>query len=284
MKRKLGMMSGCVKAISELDSLKLLKDAGFDAFFSNCYDLCGVAALKEESLRLGLDMEFLHAPFFVTAPDYIHINTFWKADLTFLPLKKAIAAAIDAAANAGISTVVEHVSGGWEAPPLTDLGLSRFDWMVEYALSRNVRIAFENLRNVGNLAALMERYERIPEVGFCYDVGHEHCYTQDVHFLDLFGRRTFCTHIHDNLGRNPKDPQCDMDAHMLPFDGTVDFPDVVSRLDYYGYGGTLMPEVEQASRYADLSPKAFVQLAYHRICQLSALDETASTKSKGAFL
>lgn len=269
MKRKLGMISGCVNNISELDSLKLLKDAGFDAFFSNCYDLRSVAALKEESLRLGLDMEFLHAPFFVHAPGYVHINTFWRADLTFLPLKRAIAASIDAAANAGITTVVEHVSGGWEAPPLTDLGFSRFDWMVEYALRRNVRIAFENLRNVGNLAALMERYERIPEVGFCYDVGHEHCYTQDVHFLDLFGRRTFCTHIHDNPGRDPQDPVKDMDAHMLPFDGTIDYPDVIAQLDHYGYSGTLMLEVEQVSRYAHLSPEAFVQQAYERACRLA---------------
>lgn len=143
--------------------------------------------------------------------------------------------------------------------------------MIEYALRKNIRVAFENLRNVGNLAAIMERYERIPEIGFCYDWGHEHCYTQDVHFMDLFGRRIFCTHIHDNFGRSKEDPKKDMDIHVLPFDGNIDYKEIMSLMDKYNYTGNLTLEVEQGELYKDMTAEEFLASAYGRIKKISEM-------------
>jgi len=136
---------------------------------------------------------------------------------------------------------------------------------------KNVRIAFENIRKLGNISALMERYAKIPEVGFCFDCGHEHCYLETVPFLDLFGKRTFCTHIHDNWGRDKEDPMKDADYHLLPFDGTYDYEAMMRRLDKYNYQGALTLEVSKGTRYAEMSDEAFLTTCYDRIKKISLM-------------
>ena len=76
---------------------------------------------------------------------------------------------IDTAANNGIGMVITHVSSGWNPPPVNDLGLSRFDKLVLYAKERGITLAFENLRLLGNLACLVDRYEKEENVRFCFD-------------------------------------------------------------------------------------------------------------------
>ena len=271
---KLGIECGGVASMSEAETLSLIKEAGFEAVFSCQYDLKTVDALKNECEKLGLSLDFLHAPYAVNRPFRVHINDFWRSDLTYLPLWDAIRQSIDAAQACGIGTVVEHISGDWTAPPITDTGLSRFDALVSYALERNVRLAFENLRNLGNLAVLLERYESFPQVGFCYDCGHEHCYTGHIPMMTLFGSRCFCTHLHDNFGRDPQHPKRDTDAHLLPFDGTIDYTAVMASLRQSGYTGTLMLEVSYENRqpiYEALTPRRYFALAYERLSRLAKL-------------
>ena len=118
----------------------------------------------------------------------------------------------------------------------------------------------------------MERYEKIPEVGFCYDAGHEHCYTRTVHYMDLYADRLFCTHIHDNHGRE-KDDWSDPDEHLLPFDGNIDYADMMRRLDEAGFAGTLMLEIydHRSPAYREMGNEAFLRTAFERIQRISKL-------------
>ena len=176
---------------------------------------------------------------------------------------------IDSAAAAGVPIVVVHVSSGWFPPQICDLGFARFDGIVEYAISKGVKVAFENLRKFGNHAAIMERYEKISEVGFCYDCGHEHCYTETVDFLSIYGKRTFCTHIHDNPGRDKEDVLKDTDYHLLPFDGNIDYADMMTRIEKTGYTGSLTLEVTKENIYKEMSDDDFLGTAYERILKIS---------------
>lgn len=66
--------------------------------------------------------------------------------------------AIDTAANCAVPTVIFHVSSGWEPPATNELGFSRFDELVNYAETKGVTVAFENLRVASNLLEFTERY------------------------------------------------------------------------------------------------------------------------------
>ena len=65
MKRKFGIELECLRytGLSDGTVLRMIKDAGFDSVFSNKYEISEVSAIKAEAVKLGLDVEFLHAPF-----------------------------------------------------------------------------------------------------------------------------------------------------------------------------------------------------------------------------
>ncbi len=263
MDRKFGIELECLRQSNLDDSeiLKKIKDAGFDAVFSNKYDIHEIEYISNEAAKLGLEVEFLHAPF-------RGINDFWCAGPKYLPLKKTIHQSIDSAAAFDIPIIIMHVDSGWYPPDICDIGLERFDSLVEYASSKGVKIAFENIRNFGTLAAMMQRYRLLPDVGYCYDCGHEHCYTETVHFTELFGPKLLCTHIHDNVGRNGRD---NPDDHLMMFDGNIDYVDMMRRLRSIGYSGNLTVELEKNSKYDYMTDEEYVKTAYERIVKISKL-------------
>lgn len=265
MNRKLGIDNHCFCEVSPIDALDLIKDAGFDCFFDTMRPLDEMFAIKDRGEKLGLEFEFIHAPF-------KGINSLLAPGMGYLELYLKLKECIDYAAAIDVRTIILHVSSGWNPPELSDIGLSRFDSLVEYAYTKGVTIAFENLRMVGNLAYLADRYENTPNVKFCYDIGHEHCYTKYVCMMDIFRERMVATHIHDNYGRG-HDRTGSPDIHLLPFDGNIDYTKVMRKLDEYNYTGSLMLEVFQGStiEYRNMSPEDFIATAYDRIKRISLL-------------
>ncbi|MBE5731801.1 MAG: sugar phosphate isomerase/epimerase [Clostridiales bacterium] len=263
MERKLGIVSECIAGEAPIDTLDRIKNAGFDTFFTGYIDKNTVSALVNKADKLGLECEFIHAPF-------KGINYMWTPGLDYLPVFDGMKESIDTASECGIKTIITHVSSGWNAPQVCDMGLARYDAIVEYAMRKNVNVAFENLRKLGNLACLMDRYENVKNVTFCYDCGHEHCYTAIVPFLDFYGKKLTCTHIHDNHGRDWNNPLADGDEHLLPFDGTVDYKVMMDKLNKAQYSGSLMLEVFNA-KYQHMTPDEFVADCYARIKKISQL-------------
>ena len=266
MKRKLGLNVDCIRGASPLKTLEMAHEIGFESFFVGDLDLQTLTALKKQADELGMDFEFIHAPF-------RGINDMWLSGMGYLTLYNAIKNTIDKAAACGVPTVITHVSSGWNAPQVNDLGLSRYDDIVLYAKEKGITVAFENLRLLGNLAVLVDRYEKMDNVMYCYDCGHEHCYTKTVCWMDIFTTRTICTHIHDNQGRPFEDKVHDFDQHWLPFDGSVDYERMMRKLDEYGYTGSLTLEISNQTKpeYAQMSTEKFLQTAYDRIKKISEL-------------
>ena len=263
-KRKLGIFAECLADVSSTDALKLIKDAGFECYATGLYSVEECKELTDAGSALGLTCDFIHAPF-------SGINKMWLSGMDYLDIYKGMKQSIDAAAKCNIPAVIIHLSSGWFSPEINDLGLSRFDSLVEYAAERDVSIAFENLRKVGNLAYFADRYERIDNVGFCYDFGHEHCYTKTVKWMDIFTDRVIATHIHDNFGLDlTKKYESDPDLHLLPFDGNIDYAQIMRKLDEYGYGGSLILEVNN-SRHRSMKSEDFLADCYDRAKRISEM-------------
>ena len=264
-KRKLGINTDCLSGLAdELTVLRLAHEAGFRAITTNRTDFDKVSELKALADEMNMDFPFLHAPF-------SGINAMWQEGDGYRTIYDGMIKAIDSASACGVGAVVLHVSSGWQAPPVNDLGLSRFDSLVSYAEQKGVVLAFENLRVLGNLACLIDRYEKRENVRFCFDSGHEHCYTKTVSWLDIFTNKLIATHIHDNLGRPFEDKVSDRDTHWLPFDGSYNYHEMMKKLDEYAYDGVLMLEVFRSARedYKKMSAEEFISTCYDRIKRIS---------------
>ncbi len=269
MNRKFGINTDCVRALlTEVETVELAHKTGFEVIMTSSTSLEAVAPIKAKADELGMDFPYLHAPFH-------GINNMWTEGEAYREIYDGIIEAIDTAAACKVPAIILHVSSGWNAPNVNDLGLSRYDAIVDYASSKGVTVAFENLRMVGNLACLMDRYEKNPSVKYCYDNGHEHCYTKTVSWIDIFTKNIIATHIHDNYGRAFDDKTTDGDMHLLPFDGTFDFHTMMQKLDRYGYAGPLLLEVFRGSRkdYMELTAEQFIATCYDRITRISKLNE-----------
>jgi len=159
MERKLGIFCECLGQTPAPDSLPLLREAGFNCYATGCSDLERMKRIKEVGDSLDMTCEFIHAPF-----GGYDINNMWLPGMDYLGIFKGMKRSIDTAAGAGVPVVVAHVSHGWFPPQISDIGLSRFDALVEYAMEKNVKIAFENVYSVGNLAYFADRYEKCPHL------------------------------------------------------------------------------------------------------------------------
>ena len=87
----------------------------------------------------------------------------------------------------------------------------------------------------------------------------------------MFGKRTLCTHIHDNHGRDPKDPWADPDIHIVPLDGNCDYKTMMDKLNQYNYQGTLTLEVTKKAPYQDMTPEAWLSMCYERLKKISEM-------------
>lgn len=276
MERRLGIFASCLGGgISDIDALPYIKAAGFNCYTTYRHRREDVGPLVEAGLKLGLPCESIHAPF-MTKDAYC--NDMWKSGPQYLKMFNYYKESIDSAALYNIPSVVIHFMGNLKAPELSDEGLARFDKIVEYAIEKGVTIAFENMIRVGALAYAADRYEKIPNVRFCYDMGHAHCYSGyayawDLEWMDILTDRVVTTHIHDNEGFLP-DYKGEIDFHRMPFDGNLDYAKVMKKMDEYGYRGALVLETSHGT-HPDLSNEEYLALAYERlkrIADMSTLD------------
>lgn len=254
--RKIGINLHACKGFSDEGYIKAIADLGFNATFSNVYDKKRQLEIADLCARYGIEYETLHAPF-------KGINSMWLSGLSGDKMLKDLKNSVDNCAIAGVKILVVHLSSGDIAPPVTNKGRARFTKLVEYAAEKNVKIAFENQRKLGNISWAFETFPKDTNVGFCWDWGHESCFTPGREYMPLFGERLICTHIHDNSGKYNDD------GHLIPFDGTIDYNRKLELIKKYNYTGSLMLEVKARNNYDDLTKEEYLQKAAKAVKILS---------------
>jgi sugar phosphate isomerase/epimerase len=111
--------------------------------------------------------------------------------------------------------------------------------LADLAAPLGVRVAVEVIPNelsrAGSLAHFVDELDR-PDVGICLDFGHAHLDGDLVDTIDVVSEHLAAVHVHDNRGRS--------DDHLVPFDGTIDWPGALTGIQKVGYEGPLMLELE----------------------------------------
>lgn len=223
-----------------------MKEQGFTASFTELFEDAKLLQVADLFAKEGIYYDEIHAPF-------DHINDMWIAGEDGDAMYRALEHTVDMCAVTGVRAAVVHLSSGNTPPAMSDVGFARYDRLIERAAKKGVKIAFENIRKLYNVAYMMEMYPNDPTVGFCWDVGHEHCYTRSWEFMPLFGNRMICNHIHDNDGIQDKD------QHLIPFDGSLNYARMAEHFRNSGFKGPLMLEVSLESARGNLDLDTYMR-------------------------
>lgn len=198
----------------------------------------------------GVTFSQSHLPYYdIFGPDAAE-----KAPL----MEELIRRCILASGMLGVKWAVTHPGTVYAAGPDTnasrEANLRYYAPHVALARRAGVGIALENDFEYRGGPAQRVYCAAIPElvdlcdgffsdnVGVCYDFGHAHL-TGGFHRqnLRLIGKRLRAVHVQDNHGER--------DEHLMPFSGTIDWPDAMAGLKEIGYQGDLTYEIQNAGRY-----------------------------------
>jgi len=102
-----------------------------------------------------------------------------------------------------------------------------------------VRIVVEVIPNelsrAGSLVHFVEAELEGLDIGICLDFGHAHIDGDVVDAVEMVSEHFVATHLHDNNGRS--------DDHLLPFEGTIDWPAAITAVQKVGFDGPFIFEV-----------------------------------------
>jgi sugar phosphate isomerase/epimerase len=206
-----------------------------------------VAGIAGDARALGLTPWSVHAPICESFVSGEWGRAFSNASPAAPVRQEAIdetRAAIGAARDLGCAVVVLHL-GIPRGQPIpagdNDAGAARrsLDPIVEACAAAGLQLALEVIPNdLSTAAALVDWLTGdldLGRTGVCLDVGHAHLTGGVPEAAELLSGHVLTTHIHDNRGRT--------DDHLVPFDGSIDWPATLMALFKVGYTGPLVFEL-----------------------------------------
>lgn len=101
------------------------------------------------------------------------------------------------------------------------------------------RVAMEVIPNplssASALVAMIERDFDGSSVGICLDFGHAHLMGDVADEIEHVAEHLITTHVHDNRGKE--------DDHLVPYQGTINWPAALVNMLKIGYEGTYLLEL-----------------------------------------
>jgi len=213
-----------------------------------------IADLQQWLAEAGLELRSVHAP---VAERFIGGR--WSGTLSIAsadPDARARAVgeaerALHIARRLAVPVLVAHLGVPRYQPREPEIGPQdtraaarrSIEELMRLAQPLGVRVAVEVLPNelsrAGSLVHFVEEDVKLDDVaedaGICLDFGHAHIDGDVVEAIETVSEHLIATHVHDNAGRS--------DDHLLPFDGTIDWPSALTAVQKIGYDGPLMLEV-----------------------------------------
>lgn len=237
------------KDVSVIETIDAIKNAGFKNVFVQWYNK-DWNPTQEDQLKYikekGLNVIFAHL-------GYQNINDLWLKDDKGDKLVDRYKNDIKVCKDNNILMVVMHLTSKSEAPQYNETGLKRIQEIVDYAESLNIKVAFENTKIKGYLDYVIKNIHN-ENVGICFDSGHYHVHFNDELDFSTFKDRIFAVHFHDNDKSD--------DLHLMPFDGTLDWENVIKNLKECKYDGPITMELCYRYEYLEMGIENFYKKGY----------------------
>lgn len=211
------------------------------------HDPTAVDAIRQAMTELGLSVWSVHAPICDGFEGGIWGRAYSNASADASTRVEAVAetiASIAMARRLGASVLVLHlgIPEGQPIPPRdNDAAAVRRSLEPIAAACRDagIQLALEVIPNELATAAAVRAWLSsdldLGHAGACLDVGHAHLTGGVPEAVEALSGHIITTHIHDNRGRS--------DDHLMPFDGTIDWPATLLALRKVDYAGPLVFEV-----------------------------------------
>ena len=190
--RRINISAIVGSSVSVEEQIPLIKEVGFQGFFATYTGHEPLENWARLVQKHQLEFETIHGP-------YQYANRMWESGNTGDEYLEFLKDSVDACHAIAVDKFILHVTVGNHAPDISSKGLERFRSLCNYAKNQNVHICFENIEPLPHLKAVMD-YIPDPYHGFCWDIGHNLCYTPNIDMLEHYGNRLMCLHIHE-IGR-----------------------------------------------------------------------------------
>lgn len=252
---KKAIFTGICYDISLEERFRLIKQAGFDAVLAwwGDGDENDYAKFSE---KYSLPICNAHLP-------WKTINDIWRDNTDGEELTLRLCNLVKKCSELSVPVGVVHVSASQTPPPYCTLGIERFRRILETAEDYGVDIAFENLRVIEYLDYVMSNLSSLRKK-YCFDSGHQHYRYPEIDVLAKYGSLLRAVHLHDNMG--------DFDAHLLPFDGTINWDLLAEKFALIGYEGEIALEVHADKETLNkLSPSEYLERAFERATRLESI-------------
>jgi sugar phosphate isomerase/epimerase len=218
-----------------------------------------IADLQQWLAEAGLELYAVHAPVNDghsrdRAGEFLSIAS---ADAKARALAMAeVEQALQIARRIPMQVLVVHL--GWPRTH-TRLGGSNRDAarrsveeLFRLAEPLGVRIAVEvipnDLSRAGSLVHFVEDDVESADISICLDFGHAHMEGDLVDAIEVVSGHLATIHMHDNGGR--------ADDHLVPFEGTIDWPAALTAVQKVGYDGPLTFEIAARGSTKDTLARA----------------------------
>ena len=219
------------------------------------YDPEAVAQLGTWLNETGLVLHGIHAPIadrFPTAGATSYSIASPDATSRQAAMRE-IGIALGMARTLPFGTMVVHLGG--TAKGETNgraAGVRSLEEICRMAETLGVRLAVEvspnDLSSASALVTMLERdFEGAP-VGICMDFGHAHLMGDVADAIETAAEHLITTHVHDNGGRE--------DDHLVPYQGTIDWPAALVTMQKIGYDGTYLMELANTGSPASVLEEA----------------------------
>ena len=268
--------------ISIEEMVKIISDAGFDAYDLSFFNLCEfnpkcpfseddylqkAKALRAYTDSLGIVCNQAHAPFPSSFGDE------QRDEIIF----KTIVRSMEIAAVAGAKIIVvhpkQHLNYAEHAEELFELNVEFYKSLIPYAEKFGIKIATENMWQCNNGARVpsdstcsrawefckyIDAIDSEWLVG-CLDIGHASLMAADIpEFIRTLGKdRLRALHIHDTDFKG--------DLHTLPFMAKIDYIAVAKALGEIGYEGDFTFEADEFARN---KPDALLPATVRYMCEV----------------
>jgi len=194
---------------------------------------------------LGVTANSVHGPICESFTHGVWGRSYSNASTQAVRRDEAIAetrVAFDAARRLGASSLVVHLGlpRFQDIPPGdNDPGAVRrsIEALAQAAADTGVRLALEVMPNaLSTPDALLDVLDELEiDAGICLDFGHAHLEGGAPEAAEVLSGQVITTHVHDNKGQ--------LDNHLVPFDGTIDWAATLMAMSKVGYTGPLIFEV-----------------------------------------